>query len=318
VTGHARLAGEGMSFPSPGRAAAVSRGRATRLRGRSGEVSVLAGLVEAVRAGQSRVLVVRGEPGVGKTALLDDLAGRAAGCRVVRTAGMQSEIELAFAGLHQLLAPMLDQLEQLPGPQREALRTVFGISAGPAPDRFLVALAVLGLLAEAAGERPLVCVIDDQQWLDRASAQALGFAARRLAADPVGLVFAARKPGEELAGLPELDRLEIQALGVLVFADQRPGPGLDPERPVSGGGAGGRAKPPEGTGRTLEGSGPGRRLDQLGQRPGGQPQLVRIRTGLLGRGQRLVIAAQAVAEHCGGPGSGGQPQPVPQVPSPSR
>jgi DNA-binding CsgD family transcriptional regulator len=175
-----------------------------RLRGRSGEVNVLAGLVAAVRAGESRVLVVRGEPGVGKTALLDDLAEQARGCRVVRTAGMQSEIELAFAGLHQLLSPMLGHLEQLPGPQRDALRTAFGISAGPAPDRFLVALAVLSLLSEVAGERPLVCVIDDQQWLDKASAQALGFAARRLAAEPVGLVFAARVPGEELAGLPEL------------------------------------------------------------------------------------------------------------------
>ena len=165
---------------------------------------MLAGLVAAVRAGQSRVLVLRGEPGVGKTALLDALAGHAAGCRVVRTAGVQSEIELAFAGLHQLLAPMLDRLDQLPGPQREALRTAFGLAAGPPPDRFLVALAVLSLLSEVAGEQPLVCVIDDQQWLDRASAQALGFAARRLAADPVALVFAARVPGEELAGLPEL------------------------------------------------------------------------------------------------------------------
>jgi DNA-binding CsgD family transcriptional regulator len=174
------------------------------LRGRSDEVAVLADLVAAVRAGQSRVLVVRGEPGVGKTALLDHLAGQAEGCRVVRVAGVQSEMEFAFGGLHQLLAPMLDRLELLPVPQREALRTVFGISPGEAPDRFLVALAVLSLLSETAGERPLVCVIDDQQWLDQASAQALGFAARRLAADPIGLLFAARVPGAELAGLPEL------------------------------------------------------------------------------------------------------------------
>ncbi|HXL87456.1 MAG TPA: AAA family ATPase [Streptosporangiaceae bacterium] len=174
------------------------------LRGRGDEVGLLAGLVTDVRAGRSRVLVVRGEPGVGKTALLDELAGLAAGCRVVRSAGVQSEMEFAFAGLHQLLAGMLDRLGRLPAPQREALRTAFGISAGPPPDRFLVALAVLGLLAEVAGEQPLVCVVDDQQWLDRASAQALGFAARRLAAEPVGLVFAARVPGEELAGLPEL------------------------------------------------------------------------------------------------------------------
>ena len=148
---------------------------------------VLADLVAAVRAGQSRVLVVRGEPGVGKTALLDELAGQAQGCRVVRAVGMQSEVELAFAGLHQLLAPMLDRLEQLPVPQREALRTAFGSGTGPAPDRFLVAMAVLSLLSEVGRERPLVCVVDDEQWLDQASAQALGFAARRLAADPVAL-----------------------------------------------------------------------------------------------------------------------------------
>ncbi len=165
---------------------------------------MLTDLVAAVRAGQSRVLVVRGEAGVGKTALLNHLAGQAQGCRLVRVAGVQSEMEFAFAGLHQLLTPMLERLEALPAPQREALRTVFGLSAGPAPDRFMVALAVLNLLAEAAGERPLVCVVDDQQWLDQASAQALAFAARRLAADPVALVFAARVPGAELDGLPEL------------------------------------------------------------------------------------------------------------------
>jgi AAA ATPase domain len=157
-----------------------------------------------VRAGQGRALVVRGEPGVGKTALLDYLAGRASGCLVVRAAGVQSEMELAFAGLHQLCAPMLDHAESLPDPQREALWTAFGLSAGPVPDRFLVGLAVLGLLSETAGDRPLVCVVDDQQWLDHASAQALGFAARRLAADSVGLVFAARVPGQDVAGLPEL------------------------------------------------------------------------------------------------------------------
>ena len=180
------------------------RGRATELTDRRGERSVLDQLAGAVRAGGSRVLVVRGEPGVGKTALLDYLAGHAPGCRMARAAGVQSEMELAFAGLHQLLSPMLDHLERLPVPQREALRTAFGISAGPAPDRFLVGLAVLGLLSEVAAERPLVCVVDDEQWLDRASVQALGFVARRLAADPVGLVFAARVAGQELAGLPEL------------------------------------------------------------------------------------------------------------------
>jgi len=180
------------------------RGRAVQLRGRSGELGVLGRFIEAVQAGESRALVLRGEPGMGKTALLDYLARRASGCRVARAAGVQSEMELAFAGLHQLCAPMLDHLERLPEPQRAALRTAFGISAGPAPDRFLVGLAVLGLLSEVAGEQPLLCVVDDEQWLDRASAQALGFVARRLAAEPVGLIFAARVPGEELAGLPEL------------------------------------------------------------------------------------------------------------------
>ena len=157
-----------------------------------------------MRAGGGRALVVRGEPGVGKTALLDYLARRASGCRVARAAGVQSEMELAFAALHQLCAPMLDHAESLPVPQREALWTALGLSTGPAPDRFMVGLAVLGLLSETAGERALICMVDDQQWLDRASAQALGFAARRLAADPVGLVFATRVPGEDLAGLPEL------------------------------------------------------------------------------------------------------------------
>jgi hypothetical protein len=149
--------------------------------------------------------VAVGEPGAGKTALLEYLARRAARCQVARAAGVQSEMELAFAGLHQLCAPMIDRAEHLPAPQRDALRTAFGQAAGPPPDRFLVGLAVLSLLSEVAGERPLVCLIDDQQWLDYVSAQALGFAARRLAADPVGLVFAAREPGGELAGLPELE-----------------------------------------------------------------------------------------------------------------
>ena len=174
---------------------------------RRAERDALGGLVDAVRSGESRALVVRGDPGVGKTVLVDHLAGRAsgAGCRVARAPGVQSEMELAFAGLHQLCAPMLGHLDGIPGPQQDALRTAFGLAAGPPPDRFFVGLAVLSLLSEVATERPLICVIDDEQWLDRASAQALGFVARRLAADPVGLVFAAREPGSELAGLPELE-----------------------------------------------------------------------------------------------------------------
>jgi AAA ATPase-like protein len=174
------------------------------LLGRRSESEVLDRLLGAVRAGQSRVLVVRGEPGVGKTALLDYLVEQASGCRVARAAGVQSEVELAFAALHQLVAPMLDRLQRLPGPQRAALATASGLGPGSAPDRFLVGLAVLGLLSEVAEERPLVCVVDDEQWLDRASAQILGFVARRLVAESVALVFAARVPSDEVAGLLEL------------------------------------------------------------------------------------------------------------------
>ena len=175
------------------------------LTDRRAERGVLDGLVEAVRAGESRVLVVHGEAGMGKTALLEYLADRASRCRVLRVAGVQSEMELAFAGLHQLCAPLLDQLRVLPGPQREALRAAFGMSAGPAPDRFLVGLASLGLLAEAAAERPVLCLADDAQWLDRASAQVLAFVARQLGAESVGLVFSARVADGELAMLPELE-----------------------------------------------------------------------------------------------------------------
>ncbi|HEX4358965.1 MAG TPA: AAA family ATPase [Pseudonocardia sp.] len=176
------------------------------LRGRRGEREVLDRLLDAVRAGQSRTLVVRGEPGVGKTALLDYLTTRATRLRVVRAVGVQSEMELAFAGLHQLCAPMLDRLDRLPPPQRDALRTAFGLSAGSQPDRFLISLAALGLIAEAARAKPLVCLVDDAQWLDRASVAALAFVARRLRAESVALVFAAREAAEvpELAGLPEL------------------------------------------------------------------------------------------------------------------
>jgi hypothetical protein len=171
-------------------------------RGRRSEIEVLDRLIEAVRAGESRALVVRGEPGVGKTALLDYVADHASGCLVARAAGVQSEMELAFAGVHQLCAPMLDHVERLSVPQRDALRTALGISAGSAPDRFLVGLAVLGLLSDVAEQRPLICLVDDEQWLDRASAQVLAFVARRLQAESVGVVFAARRPSENLAGLP--------------------------------------------------------------------------------------------------------------------
>jgi DNA-binding CsgD family transcriptional regulator len=176
------------------------------LYGRQTERKELDQLVADVRAGQGRVLILRGEVGTGKSALLDYLASRAsrAGYRVARVAGVESEMELAFAGLHQLCAPMLSRAERLPTPQREALRTAFGLAAGPPPDRFCVGLAVLSLLAGTAGGQPLICLVDDEQWLDRASMQVLGFAARRMAADPVGLVFTARDPTPELTGLPEL------------------------------------------------------------------------------------------------------------------
>jgi DNA-binding CsgD family transcriptional regulator len=179
--------------------------------GRRRECAELDALVWAVRTGESRALVVVGEPGIGKTVLLDYLVSQASGCRVLRGSGVEPEIELAFGGLHQVCAPLLDRAERLPGPQRDALHIALGLAAGAGPDRFLVGLAVLGLLAEAATERPLVCVIDDAQWLDRASAQALAFAARRLVAESVALVFAAHNVDQipELTGLAEL---QVQGL----------------------------------------------------------------------------------------------------------
>jgi DNA-binding CsgD family transcriptional regulator len=165
---------------------------------------VLDELVAAVRTGASRALVLFGEPGVGKTALLDHVASHALGCRVARTAGTQPEIELPFAGVHQLCAPMLDRLDCLPAPQSDALRIVFGLRSGPPPDRFLVGLGVLGLLSEVAEQQPLICLIDDAQWIDFATALVLPFAARRLGEESVGLVFATRVSGGSLTGLPEL------------------------------------------------------------------------------------------------------------------
>jgi DNA-binding CsgD family transcriptional regulator/tetratricopeptide (TPR) repeat protein len=172
---------------------------------RLAERARIGALLDAVRAGQSAVLVIAGEPGVGKTALLDHAAESAAGLRVVTVAGAEPEMELAFAALQQLLSPMLGLLDRLPEPQRDALGVAFGLWAGPAPDRFLVGLAALSLLSEAAAEQPVLCVVDDVQWLDRASAQALGFVGRRLLAEPVALLFATQRPCAELAGLPSLD-----------------------------------------------------------------------------------------------------------------
>jgi len=178
--------------------------------GRAVESAALERLLAAVRSGESRALVLHGEPGIGKTALLGFLEERAADCLVISVSGVQSEMELAFAALHQLCAQLLDRLDALPAPQAAALRTTFGLDSGPVPDRLLVGLAMLSLLAEAAAEQPLLCVVDDAQWLDRASAQLIAFVARRLGAESIGLVFGARDLGIELTGLPQLT---IEGLG---------------------------------------------------------------------------------------------------------
>ena len=179
-----------------------------RLRDRRREREALDRLVEAARAGRSGALVVRGQSGIGKTALLEYTVESASDFQMAAAAGVESEMELAFAALHQLCSPMLDRLDRLPTPQRDALAAAFGLSADGSPDRFLVGLAVLSLLSDAAGERPLLCVVDDAQWLDRASAQTLAFVARRLGAESVALVIAVavREPSEaaEFAGIPEL------------------------------------------------------------------------------------------------------------------
>jgi DNA-binding CsgD family transcriptional regulator len=163
-------------------------------------------LLTNLQSGESQVLVIRGEPGGGKSALLDYLVREASGCRVARAAGSEYEMELAYSGLQQLCAPMLDLRDRLPGPQQDALETAFGLGRGPAPDRFVVGLAVLGLFSAVAEEQPLVCVVDDAHWLDDASASTIVFVARRLLAESVALVFAARESIEvrALEGLPEL------------------------------------------------------------------------------------------------------------------
>ena len=177
-----------------------------KLLGRRSECEVLDRLLADALAGRSRVAVLRGEAGVGKSALLGYVSGRVVGWEVARAVGVESEMELAYAGLHQLCAPMLGHLGRLPGPQRDALATVFGRSPGTAPDRFLVGLATLTLFAEVAEEQPLICLVDDAQWLDQGSAQILGFVARRLLAERIAVVCAARTgAGDDvLAGLPEL------------------------------------------------------------------------------------------------------------------
>ncbi|MBI3214797.1 MAG: AAA family ATPase [Mycobacterium sp.] len=174
------------------------------LCGRTRECQALDALIGAVPSG-SQVLVLCGEAGVGKSALLDYVAARAEGFRITRVVGVESDMELAFAGLQQLCAPLLGHLDELPQPQRDALDVAFGRGSGTAPDRFLVGLAVLSLLAAAANGQPLLCVVDDAQWLDQISLQTLGFVARRLLAEPVAIIFAVRDRPDAPAGLPEMD-----------------------------------------------------------------------------------------------------------------
>jgi hypothetical protein len=175
------------------------------LRGRTRECASLDGLIADIRMGASRSLVLRGEAGIGKTALLEYLIESGSDLTVVRAAGVESEMELAYSGLHQLCGTILDRLDKLPAPQRLALEVVFGLSAGAAPDRFLVALGVLSLLSEVSEECPVLCVVDDAQWLDQSSALTLAFVSRRLLAEAVGLVFGVREGGDQLRQLPNLE-----------------------------------------------------------------------------------------------------------------
>ena len=200
------------NFAPPGVAGSVSVGRgmdATLAPGfldRTSEREVLDRLLADARGGQSAVLVMRGEPGIGKTALLRYAARQASGFRVAKVAGVEAEMELPFSGIHQLCAPVLDQLDTLPQPQQDALNVALGLASGDVPDRFVVGLAVLGLLSAAAEERPLLCLVEDAHWLDAASGLILGFVARRLQADSVAIVAAVREPNtsHDFDGLPEL------------------------------------------------------------------------------------------------------------------
>ncbi|MDX6608605.1 MAG: hypothetical protein QOF85_530, partial [Solirubrobacterales bacterium] len=188
----------------------VVSAEAGRLLGRERERAVLDRLLETARDGHGAVLVVHGDPGVGKTALLDYAVESGDDLRVIRAAGVEGEMELDYAALQQLCAPVIDLSERLPDPQRGALGVAFGLGAGAAPSPFLVGLAVLGLLSDASEQQPLLCVVDDAQWLDGASARALAFVARRLLAERIALVFAIRDADGDLARLPEL---RVQPLG---------------------------------------------------------------------------------------------------------
>src|SRR4051812_31045835 len=205
--------------------------RTPAFRGRARERQVLDRLLDDARAGRSAPLVIRGEAGIGKTELLRYCARQASGCRLVRISGVESEMQLPLAALQQLCVPLLGGLGALPQPQERALRVAFGLAPGTPPDRFMVGLAVLGLLAEASGRRPLVCLVDDAQWLDEASSQVLGFIARRLLAEAVVLLFAVREPpGQRLfpdlpacsvSGLPDDDARALLTAAVPGHLDSR-------------------------------------------------------------------------------------------------
>src|SRR5271168_3455344 len=195
---------------SPSQVWMLTKPPGAQLLGRQRERELLGRLLGAARGGDGGVLVVHGEPGVGKTALLEWTVEEGRQLRVLRTIGVEGEMELPFAALEQLCSPILDRAGRLPGTQRGALSVAFGLSAGQAPNPFLVGLATLGLLSEASRERPLLCVVDDAQWLDRASARTLAFVARRLLAEKIAFLFAARELGDALAGLPEL---RVEPLG---------------------------------------------------------------------------------------------------------
>jgi DNA-binding CsgD family transcriptional regulator len=205
----------------------VTAKSAVGLLGRSDEIRVLGDLVVGVQSARGKALILRGEAGIGKSALIDQLVSSQPGLRTVRAVGVESEMELPFGGLHQLCAPLLDLVPTLPPPQRAALRTVFGLQVGRSPDRLLIGLAALSLLCEAGGRSPLLCVVDDGHWLDRASAQVLAFVGRRLLADPLGLVISTREVDPEFSGLSEL------VLGGLLAADAmallRSLPGVPPD-----------------------------------------------------------------------------------------
>ncbi|HEY6395836.1 MAG TPA: BREX system ATP-binding domain-containing protein, partial [Solirubrobacteraceae bacterium] len=187
--------------------------RAPAFMGRARERAALDQMLDRVRAGESSARVMRGEAGIGKTALMQYCARQASGCHVAQIAGVESELEMPFAAVDQLCRPIIAGIDVLPEPQQQALRVAFGLAVGPTPERFVVGLAVLGLLVEAAGERPLVCLVDDAQWLDEPSRLVLGFVGRRLLAEPLLLLLAVREVGDEQL-FPGLESVTLAGLTV--------------------------------------------------------------------------------------------------------